>query len=974
MPPLLHKIKIGFILISLVIQLITPALVWGQEVTVEDLPPLPGQEPTPLDDLTGYSSGSNQASSQLQQTRSKDKQKCEGSKYFDGLAGKLQGMLQERLPEIIEGALLDQLPEQFQGILNERMPEMVNQVVTEGITRELTSQIAGLINQGVDPADIGPDIIGAIIQQQLPIILLNGLQRELPRVLSNDFRTLGPGILQGVLRDPEGGLAADIREELGEEFNEAIEETIDDLEDEDLSDRGRNQLGILRGNAGRFRDELLSGSIGLLGNSIEDNPAFGQFSDEMADQMEDILSQQLGAIFSQPEFRNSLNTASSQLADSLSNELADLGNDLSDVVLDSLDDTINEVVAQISAPISQAVSDSMSTALAAVANPINAAISGMTDLITEPIVQITGGLVESITEPFTSAMDGLVDSVVQPFSEGLTQMMDQVLAPITELSERLTANITGAFSTAVSNVTNILPFASVPTKEEPTSNISVDTDAIRDLQNKTCADVETAKKIAADQQKKELVDDRKASEQAAKNLDKIGNQTVQIIKKNKLVKSVSEVIKSKREEAREIDLAELERSDDTFRQRTLQILRNDELTDPRASTLSQSEYRELISNPNQLDSATFWDRFLKFHDITKNNNPDSSLLNNLSLQSKRISRAEQDAINTFVAGQGVLPITECNKRDQNNNCVEEIVVTPGRIVAAYLEEVNAARIQKQVNADELTDLVRGAEPTTELIQTLNAPGASSANGFPNLFRLNRGGGGILGGGGGGGGFNLPNLDPGELLSNIPPTARIRFNSPSLASIAASTSPNIATVNWSLIIGERCVAANPWLSAGTASGVIQVLKRPGEEVERYGSLSIKFPFTFNFAFTRTRGSAVANLTAVPTILPDYLRGNASLVIQESDIAPGDVITLRLEAGGAPSETSVTITEGDTVSTVVEKLRTAVNQSANFALYRFTFTPLTTIGTGQIDIVVAPPIYRLSCTNGSQSAEFETTIVR
>ncbi|MBI2482497.1 MAG: hypothetical protein HYV76_02980 [Candidatus Vogelbacteria bacterium] len=982
MPLQPHKIKFNIAWLLLVVNLlpvITQAAVfvetedsgvWNNTVTGDNITydGDPNQDRELVPD--NYNSGSNQASSQLQQNRSKDKQKCQGSKYFDGLAGKLQGVLQERLPEIIEGALLEQLPEQFAGILNERMPDVVNQVVTEGITRELTTQIAGLINQGVDPQDIGPDIIRAIIQQQLPIILLNGLQRELPRVLSNDFRTLGPGILQGALRDPNSGLTTDIRGELLDEFNDAIDDTIDDLNDEPLSAQGRNQLGILIGNAGQFRDELLNGSINLIGDSIENNPMFGQFSNEIAGQMEDILSQQLNIIFSQQEFRESINSASNQLADSLSDELADLGDELSDIALTSLDNTINEVVAQISAPISQAVSDTMTTALSAVANPINAAIGGMVNLITEPIVAITGGLVNSITEPFTSAMDGLVDSVVQPFADGLSDMMDRVLSPITELSNRITQRVNDFVNGAIDQVINILPFARVPTDAlvNDQSGISIDTKKIRDLENKNCADTETAKKIAADMQKKELVDDRKASEQSAKNLDKIGNQVVNFIKKNELVKDPATYVREAREEAMKIGLAELERSSDTFRKQTLKTLKGDELNDPYQSTLSRSEYQELINNPDQLDSATFWDRFLKFHDFTKNNNPSSSLLNNLAIQSQRQAAAEQNARDEYLAGQGIAPKKECNKYDQENNCVKWITVTPGRIIGANLESVNEARIEKLVSVDEQTDLVKGAEPNTELIQTLNAPGASRANGLINFFHLGGGNGGSNLGG------NLPNINPGDLLNLIPPTARIRFTSPSLGNITNGTAPNTATINWSLIIGDSCVAGNPWLSAGSATGTLQVLKRSGEEVERYGSLSIKFPFTFEVAFTRTRNTTESNLTIAPSISGDRLRGNASLALQTSDIVTGDVITIKLAAGGTPSSVSVTVAENDTVSTMIDKLKAAIGANPTFALYRFTYTSLTSIGTGQIDITTAPPVYRLRCTNGTQSAEVETTIVR
>ncbi len=845
----LHKIKTGLMLVGLIAQLTLPVLALGQQVTVEDLAPLPGQEPSYQSgdgnanhDLEinreNYNAGSSQASSQLQQTRSKDKQKCQGSKYFAGLAGKLQSTLQERLPQIIRGALMEQLPGQIQGIINEQMPEVVNQVVTEGITRELTVQIAGLINQGVNPSDISPDLIRSIIQQRLPIILLNGLQQELPRAISNGFRQLGPGILQGALGGPNGGLAADIQDELADEFNEAIDDTIGDLEDEPLSAQGRNQLGILRQNRGEFSQELVSGAIDLLTSSIGDNQMLGQFSDEMADQMEDILTQQLAVIMSQPEFRNSLNQVSDQMSASLSDQLGDLGGELSDIALDSLDDTVNEVVAQISAPISRAVSDTMTTALSAVANPINAAINGTINLITEPIVAITGGLVNGITEPFTTAMDGLVDSVVQPFSEGLTNMMNKVLSPITELSDRLTQQINDLFDNAIDQVFNILPFARVPTDALVNNNsgISIDTKVIKEVQNKACADVETAKKIAADMQKKELVDDRKAREQASKTIDKFSNQTVKLFRDEKLVLNLKNYVQEARKEAKDIALAELEHSGDTFSKQTLRTLKSDDLNDPYASTLSQSEYRELLSNPSQLNSATYWDRLLKLYDPTKNNSPGSSLLNNLAIQGQRQAAAEQNARDKYIAGQGIKEITECNKYDQDQNCIDETVITPGRVSGDLLNQVNAARVGQQVNVDELTDIVKGSEPTTELIQTLNAPGATGPGGLPNIFRLGNGQSNFNTG------SNLPPINPGDLLSLIPPTARIQFTSPNLVSVANHSVPNTATLNWSLIIGDSCTAANPWLSATSATGTIQVLKRAGEEVERRGSLTLKFPLS------------------------------------------------------------------------------------------------------------------------------------
>ncbi len=640
----------------------------------------------------------------------------------------------------------------------------------------------------------------------------------------------------------------------------------------------------------------------------------------------------------------------------------------------------------------------------------------LTGAMTKPLNDFTkqisssfGGMTDKLSQTITSP----INQMTEKLSGVATGAVDQVMKPVTDLVGNATSGLAegvlggagGLLGGAGGGLLGGLAGGSVPVHEAgELLSVTKDIKSIESDSQKTlveiCGHIKDVRRIQLAIEQKEFVQDAQARDQANKLTGDYNKEYLDYInsghaanasgeKDSFVIQNYGDYLQSKRNEAAKIALdTDLKNSGDIFKDATREILTKQEATGRNypASTISKADYDKL-QNPSQISSSDFTTLLTKVYDPTKPNNPLTSyIINNEILQSAK-DRAEQLAI-TESQSSGFKPVEECiEKASDGQNCLKWKIITPSSIVAHQTGTVLDTKLNQLEQVHEVSDLSQDT-PTPSVQETATLKPSDSkaggSSGFNNGFMSNAFSGllnrlrGIFNGGlnlpgtGGGNGGGGTGTGSGDLAVNF------NFTSATTDQILAGEANN-AFLNWQATGATECVAGNDWLSLKPSGNKFEAKATSGQSVGTSGSLTLRYPLTFDASLTRMRGDVLTDMPTESTINPSLTQQVTAIAVAASEIAAGDKFILTLKNGNeAPAQVSVTLTTS-TAGALNTALKTAVSSlsEGSEAAVMFSRFLITTganpEGTGFITMTLNPT-YQITCTNGTDSVNKTVTITR
>ncbi len=317
-------------------------------------------------------------------------------------------------------------------------------------------------------------------------------------------------------------------------------------------------------------------------------------------------------------------------------------------------------------------------------------------------------------------------------------------------------------------------------------------------------------------------------------------------------------------------------------------------------------------------------------------------------------QAREDAKDQLVAGQGYLPVRECEEyTDDGKTCRRWKIITPAIQVKESVAKALGYRLDLYTDPDP-GDVAPGNEPNLEEIRTYT----------PSQQ--------------GGGGTGAGQFDIGDILSFITnfiqgrgdrqgsgdnssndPFIDFNIDRPSDFEIE-SGEPNIARLKWQASNVNACVAANSWVTGGQDIAILSASAYQGQPLNLEGERVITLPITFDLRVLRTRNGAESIFAASTTVSSTYRQ--YEITIPDNSIRAGDTISLSLYPFGSNTSVTTTVSEGETGANIVSRLissAVAVQSAAPASVKKEIFNRFM-FSTNGTNLIVKPKIeFKIAC---------------
>ena len=865
--------------------------------------------------------------------------------------------IEDALPQAIKGSIEKGLPSAIENIFQNNLPGRLNISIRGSFEQDFGPQVRNmLIDQLTNPGGGssgggGLDFITSLLPPEI-----TGLLDLLGSLGGNN----GGGGNNSSNLDPE--VIDEITEAMIDEYTEIALTEITGSMDEITN----QAILALEGNM----DEIMGSLEGSIFN----------LTDQITGEMNSLLEESLSSVTDEllTGFEDITGNVVNEITDSLTGLTDGLFNELTDSL--NLNGLLNETMGEFT--------NIFETSLSSITGPITAGLTGITSTLTDEILNPITGVMGELTDKITAPLKGLTDKILSPvtglFDEtlgkvtgALEQGVDQIVGGVLDsvdlgsLPETLVgdavSNITQGVTDVIPGIGDLNPLAGiagfgvyVPVRETSgplltttqtiegnTHEIDLTTKRIEQINIEICTYLKSIKRIQTAFEQKEFVEDVDLRRSANEQAEQYRAEVIDFTKKGfdstgegpdapLYVENTDRYIKENVwPEAINVALDDLKKSNNIFKDETISSITNDS-NQENQSTITKAQYDRFASG-EITDRDEWFSTFLAISNPFAPNSPETSRRINDQILAHRQLDAEQNAREEILAGDGYLPVRECEEYTEDGSaCRRWKTITPASQIKTVASEVLNYRQNLYENPDP-GDVSPGGGPSLEETRTYTPSsgggGTSNRNTSPGGIDLRQ----IVTALG-----RLFNLGSGSGGSNT----TTRTQTPTLY-FTHSRETSFARLTWQGTGIQSCRAGNDWISGEYDPAFIFTNISAGLPLDLKDTVRISLPINMGLRLIRDRNDTLNSFEFFEVYKTD-LYTEYTISINDSLITTGDKISLQFYPFIDSSSVEIEVGAGETGIEVAQKLLDAITaikasseadvQNIKIILNRFDFSTL------------------------------------